>query len=229
MSKVGSTHEHGDDDAMETETALRKIERYFWRSNRFKAQVGTTIATDLIGGGIKSNALPEEAWAVVNHRISDRRFEISFSYSIRVKADFSDSSVKKVEDHWREVLAPVAKKYNLSFDPFSEASTSMSSLPSAPESKISSSTTTSKTNSKAVRHILRLSDAYGTALNPSPISPSFGDQIWDIFAGTIKSSIQNARRRSGADFAKSVIVAPSLSLGNTGMCLRIWDTSSVLP
>ena len=33
----------------------------------------TTQATDLIGGGVKSNALPENAYAVVNHRIAQHR------------------------------------------------------------------------------------------------------------------------------------------------------------
>jgi len=39
-----------------------------------KSLIGTTQAIDLIQGGVKTNALPEEAWAVVNHRIATQRW-----------------------------------------------------------------------------------------------------------------------------------------------------------
>jgi len=39
--------------------------------------VTTTQAIDLIEGGVKSNALPELVWAVVNHRISVLRYDSS--------------------------------------------------------------------------------------------------------------------------------------------------------
>lgn len=42
----------------------------------FKALVGTTQAIDLIQGGVKTNALPEQAWAVVNHRLATERCAI---------------------------------------------------------------------------------------------------------------------------------------------------------
>jgi Gly-Xaa carboxypeptidase len=38
-----------------------------------KSLIGTTLAIDLINGGVKTNALPERAWAVVNHRIATER------------------------------------------------------------------------------------------------------------------------------------------------------------
>jgi acetylornithine deacetylase/succinyl-diaminopimelate desuccinylase-like protein len=76
--RCGCGHDEDDDEAVldDKDCPLRAIENYFSRSNRFRAQVGTTIATDLIGGGVKSNALPEEAWSVVNHRIGDRRRDV---------------------------------------------------------------------------------------------------------------------------------------------------------
>lgn len=40
---------------------------------RNSAMLGTTQAVTLIGGGIKVNALPESASAVVNHRIGQHR------------------------------------------------------------------------------------------------------------------------------------------------------------
>ena len=39
----------------------------------FRPSVGTTQAVDIIHGGVKSNALPEQAYAIVNHRIADYR------------------------------------------------------------------------------------------------------------------------------------------------------------
>ena len=39
----------------------------------YSAVIGTTQAIDLVQGGVKTNALPEEAWAVVNHRIATQR------------------------------------------------------------------------------------------------------------------------------------------------------------
>jgi len=41
---------------------------------KVKSLFGTTQAIDLVGGGVKTNALPENAWAVVNHRISTTRY-----------------------------------------------------------------------------------------------------------------------------------------------------------
>lgn len=38
------------------------------------SSLGTTQAVDLIQGGVKVNALPENVWAVVNNRIADYRF-----------------------------------------------------------------------------------------------------------------------------------------------------------
>lgn len=37
------------------------------------AMFGTTQAVDLIRGGVKANALPESASAIVNHRIAEHR------------------------------------------------------------------------------------------------------------------------------------------------------------
>ena len=53
--------------------ALRRLERRVFRDSTLKSLVGTTLAIDLIQGGVKTNALPERAWAVVNHRIATER------------------------------------------------------------------------------------------------------------------------------------------------------------
>lgn len=50
--------------------ALHSLENEMFKNPVYKHLVGTTQAIDLIQGGVKTNALPEQAWAVVNHRIS---------------------------------------------------------------------------------------------------------------------------------------------------------------
>ncbi|KAJ7512719.1 putative Gly-X carboxypeptidase [Mycena galericulata] len=59
------------------------------------ARLATTQAVDIIYGGVKVNALPEQATAIVNHRIS------------------VDSSVKEIQDRYVEILTPVAEQFNL--------------------------------------------------------------------------------------------------------------------
>jgi Gly-Xaa carboxypeptidase len=58
---------------------LKKAEEILFKEKEFKGLTGTTQAIDLIQGGVKANALPEEAWAVVNHRIAtDRYFDAEY-------------------------------------------------------------------------------------------------------------------------------------------------------
>jgi Gly-Xaa carboxypeptidase len=57
-----------------SDKALRAVEEYFFKKADFKSMTGTTQAIDLTGGGVKTNALPEQAWAVVNHRIATERW-----------------------------------------------------------------------------------------------------------------------------------------------------------
>ncbi|KZV71076.1 carboxypeptidase S [Peniophora sp. CONT] len=85
-----------DDAALvEAEKALRRLDE-----DLFRAFAGTTQAVDVISGGIKNNALPERAHAIVNHRIAE------------------DSSVAETAAHYAHVLAPLAMKLNLTLDSF---------------------------------------------------------------------------------------------------------------
>jgi Gly-Xaa carboxypeptidase len=59
----------------QSDKALHKLEKYISGDIGMKSLVSTTQAIDLIGGGVKSNALPEKAWAVVNHRIATQRYD----------------------------------------------------------------------------------------------------------------------------------------------------------
>ncbi len=62
--------------------------------------VKTSQAVDIVGGGVKVNALPELVYAVANHRVS------------------VDSEVQAVKDKLERVIAPVAKKHGLDVDFF---------------------------------------------------------------------------------------------------------------
>ncbi|KAF8549259.1 carboxypeptidase S [Imleria badia] len=61
----------------------------------FYAMSGTTQAIDLIGGGVKVNALPEAVWAVANYRIVDH------------------SSPAELKDRTIDITLPVATKHNM--------------------------------------------------------------------------------------------------------------------
>jgi len=144
-------------------------------SREFKPSTGTTQAVDIIGGGVKSNALPEEVFAVVNHRIADY------------------SSVSDLEERFTNITAPFAKAFNLTFDAFG-------SKPFSTLEVLSSG------------H-LRLSDAYGTGLNPAPVTPTTGSAAWDLLSGSILFAFRTTQR---SEFGRQAIaVAPGLSLGNT--------------
>ncbi|EFI27408.1 carboxypeptidase s [Coprinopsis cinerea okayama7 len=79
---------------------LKLVERKLFKSSLFKSLVGTTQAIDMVHGGVKSNALPEDAWAIVNHRVS------------------VTSSLGEVQRRYVELLKPLAKRHNLTFTAF---------------------------------------------------------------------------------------------------------------
>ena len=57
----------------ESKLALRILERAIEKDVVFRSFASTTQAIDLVYGGVKTNALPEQAWAVINHRIAIQR------------------------------------------------------------------------------------------------------------------------------------------------------------
>ncbi len=59
--------------AAHSDRALKRLGDMLFEDKANAALVGTTQAIDLIQGGVKANALPEQAYAVVNHRISTLR------------------------------------------------------------------------------------------------------------------------------------------------------------
>lgn len=65
--------------AVKSDHALKEAQKELFKEKAFRALVGTTQAIDLVNGGVKTNALPEQAWAVVNHRIATDRFVVLLS------------------------------------------------------------------------------------------------------------------------------------------------------
>ena len=54
--------------------ALHALQAVVRKDKALSGLVGTTQAIDIIHGGVKANALPEQAWALVNRRIAVVRF-----------------------------------------------------------------------------------------------------------------------------------------------------------
>lgn len=63
--------------SLSSDKALKALEEALSSDPLMGSLIGTTQAIDLVGGGVKTNALPERAWAVINHRISVDRYVTS--------------------------------------------------------------------------------------------------------------------------------------------------------
>ncbi|CAE6419504.1 hypothetical protein ACGC1H_001911 [Rhizoctonia solani] len=132
----------------------------------YRSLLRTTQAIDMINGGVKANALPELASAVVNHRIR------------------TDSSVSELIESITSKLIPLAEKFNLTLTSFSRTNV-----------------TTGKVGT------LTLTDAWGTALDPAPITPTVGTEAaaYKLLSGVI--------RHTRGD--KKTVVSPAIMSGNT--------------
>ncbi|KIY65075.1 carboxypeptidase S [Cylindrobasidium torrendii FP15055 ss-10] len=85
-----------------SDDALKVVEEYVFAEQLYYSTVTTTQAIDLINGGVKTNALPEQVNAVVNHRISIL------------------SSVNETRDRDLASIKPVVEGFNLSLTSFGE-------------------------------------------------------------------------------------------------------------
>ncbi|KAJ7778400.1 carboxypeptidase S [Mycena metata] len=88
--------------AGKSHTALKAAEAMLLKDPMFKAIVGTTQAVDVISGGVKSNALPEQAVVTVNHRIA------------------TQSSVNATITRDAELIRDLAARFNLSVTAYGE-------------------------------------------------------------------------------------------------------------
>ncbi|KAG2121174.1 hypothetical protein BD769DRAFT_1361534 [Suillus cothurnatus] len=152
--------------AVADDAALKVLqERLLASDPLYKAMLGTTQAVDLVEGGVKVNALPERASAVVNHRIAEH------------------SSVGELQQHMIDLLTPLATKYDLALVAFGNNIT----CGGAGE--------------------VVLSDFLGTALEPSPVTPTeYGP--WALLQGSIKAAFESSPTRNSS----KVVVIPSLSI-----------------
>ncbi|KXN86588.1 Carboxypeptidase S [Leucoagaricus sp. SymC.cos] len=91
--------------SLTSDHALSKLTDILSKNRVLKSLLGTTQAIDLINGGIKTNALPEQAHAVVNHRIA------------------VSSSLKETQTRDIDLLRPLAERFNLTFTAFGESMT----------------------------------------------------------------------------------------------------------
>lgn len=57
-----------------SDKALQQASELLAEDVGMRSLIGTTQAIDIISGGVKTNALPEQAYAIVNHRIATERF-----------------------------------------------------------------------------------------------------------------------------------------------------------
>lgn len=73
------------------------------RARARRYSMSTSQAVDIIAGGVKSNALPESAWVLVNYRVSIH------------------STVHQVEENIAKLLRPVAKQFGLEVQAFGES------------------------------------------------------------------------------------------------------------
>lgn len=95
------------------------------------------------------------------------------------------SSVSEVAEHITEVLRPVAAKFNLTLDAFGVNVTAGS------------------------MGRLAIKNAFQSALEPSPVTPTGSSEPFSILSGTIKAILEN----SDVHPSDGVVVAPMLGLG----------------
>lgn len=154
--------------AADSDDALAELKRALVAWNPTAgAQLATTQAVDLISGGVKVNALPEQVYAVVNHRIAEH------------------SSVAALQERTVQILTPVALRYNLTFEAFGR----------------------NVTAGTGKGGHLALSDAFGTALEPAPMTPTVDSAPYALLAGTILSAYKSVKGDG------KVVVQPTLALG----------------
>ncbi|KAI5124192.1 hypothetical protein M0805_005043 [Coniferiporia weirii] len=148
--------------------ALRKLEKFVAKDRMLRSFVGTTQAIDLIQGGVKTNALPEQAWAVVDHRIA------------------TQSTVAAVKERDARLLSDLAVEFNLTYNAFGQ------------------------NIHNGGNGALTLSDAFGTALEPAPVTPTDGAP-YRLLSGTIRATYNSHRGFANEE----VQVAPGIMTGNT--------------
>lgn len=99
-----------------------------------------------------------------------------------------------LKEHASAVLGPIAASLGLTFSAFGN--------------------TEDASSDSSAGHV-RLSDAWGTALEPAPVSPTDSAQ-WRVLAGTIRAAGGPPAAGHPSLKEHDVVVVPSLLGGNTG-------------
>ncbi|TRM68974.1 carboxypeptidase S [Schizophyllum amplum] len=86
--------------SMKSKAALTALEKFLFQNKFYKSMIQTTQAITMINGGVKSNALPEEAYGIVNHRIS------------------TQSSTHATMMYDKQRLTALAESFNLTYTAF---------------------------------------------------------------------------------------------------------------
>ena len=181
--------------SVHSDRALHKLEAELIKDKEYRSLIGTTQAIDLIQGGVKTNALPEEAWAVVNHRIATQRFDRETIFLETPCSCQICSTISTVQERDTHILKHLAKEFNLTFTAFG-TDISPDGAPTAGR--------------------LILTDAWGTGLEPAPVTPTDDSAPWQLLSGTIKATYNAHRDLEGAD---NIVVSPGILSGNTGGCI----------
>ena len=106
---------------------------------------------------------------------------------------FPRSSVGALQARLVDVLSPVAARFNLSVDALGSVPGDGAGYPAAGK--------------------LTLSDAFGTALEPAPITPTTNSPPYELLSGVIRGVIETSQRDIYQ--GKKVFVAPSILLGTS--------------
>ncbi|KAF9450372.1 carboxypeptidase S [Macrolepiota fuliginosa MF-IS2] len=85
-----------------SDKALHKLTNDISNNIELKSLIATTQAIDMIHGGVKANALPEQAYAIVNHRIA-------------VSSSLADTEARDTE-----LLKSLAHDFNLTYTAFGQ-------------------------------------------------------------------------------------------------------------
>ncbi|KAI9102550.1 hypothetical protein DFS34DRAFT_609620 [Phlyctochytrium arcticum] len=173
--------------------------RYLSGFPQLRYMMATSQAADMINGGVKLNALPEEVTASINNRIA-----------VHMNVTLVEAEIRK---HVLEAISGMGLEFIF---------TDHNGRNWTAESCSHSS---KKEDWQGTIHVA----TYRGALEPAPISPFKNDRAWDLLSGTVRhvSSHDWTRKDTQAVLSEEpinteIIVAPVLMAANTDT-RHYWD------
>jgi Gly-Xaa carboxypeptidase len=177
--------------ATKSDRALKKLTQLIAKKDAlYRATVSTTRAVDLVSGGVKvsSSFAPCLDEALIGFRSQVNALpELSMAVANhRINAD---SSVAELQEQLISVITPLAKKLDLSFEAFNQSILSTDSH----------------------KGLIRMSQAFDSALEPAPISPhDISSPAWNLLSGSVKATY-SSRKNPGDD--TDIKMMPGLAIG----------------